>query len=425
MNTDLTKASAEKIKTIKQELEQRYATYVKQGLKLDMTRGKPAQDQLDLANGLLELPGHEITKTNSTDLRNYGVLEGLPKVRELFADLFGITANEVITGGNASLTIMHDLVTQARLHGVGSKTPPWEAEVTKFLCPVPGYDRHFSICEHFGIQMIPIAMNSDGPDMKAIEAAVADDPNIKGIWCVPKYSNPGGQTYSDEVVDRLAQMKTAAEDFRIFWDNAYMVHHLGTGPAPLKNILTACKEAKNDDRVYMFASTSKISFAGSGISALGSSIENINRYRSHISKQTIGPDKINQYRHLQFFKNKEGVMKHMDKHAALLSPKFAVIQSIFKEELDGCNIAKWSNPSGGYFVSLDTQPNCARAVVEMAAKAGVKLTQAGATWPYGKDPNDSNIRIAPSLPPLAEVTTAMQVVATCVKLVAIQKQESK
>lgn len=424
--------SPEQLAERRTQLQSRYAEFQSRKLALDMTRGKPAAAQLDLSAELLNLPGAaDFKNAGGTDCRNYGGLEGLPEVRALFGEFLEVPAEQVIIGGNASLTMMHDTVVRALSHGVpvpgGSTGQPWSAQGSgsgasiKFLCPSPGYDRHFSICEHFGIEMIPVLMNDAGPDMDRVEELVAADESIKGIWCVPKYSNPTGATYSDAVVDRLAQMKTAAADFRIFWDNAYAVHHLTDTPDRLKNIYAACESAGNADRVLIFGSTSKITLAGSGLAVFGASPANIADAKKHLSMQTIGPDKINQLRHLRFLKDMAGIAAHMRKHAAIIQPKFEAVLKILDQELGGAGIATYTRPRGGYFISLETPAGCAAEVVQMAGDAGVKLTGAGATFPYRKDPNDSNIRIAPTLPPPADIATAIEVVAVCVQLSAIQK----
>ncbi len=423
----LTKNDLEQLQA---ELQQRYDAMKARGLALDMTRGKPSPEQLDLANDMLTLPGPDDYKTaNGTDARNYGGVDGIPEAKALFAEYMGVSPDEIIIGGNASLTIMHDCVVRALTHGVPvrdangnlSTSKPWIQGKPKFLCPVPGYDRHFAVCAHFGIEMIPVPLNDDGPDMNEVERLAGADADIKGIWCVPKYSNPTGIVYSDAAVDRFASMKTAAPDFRIVWDNAYAEHHLGDGPAPLKNLLDACKDAGNGERVWMIGSTSKISFAGAGLAFLAASEANIADAKQHLAIQTIGPDKVNQLRHIRFFGDMNGLRAHMDKHALILKPKFDTVLNIFETQLSGADIAEWTRPEGGYFISLDTMPGCASEVVRLAGEAGVKLTKAGATFPYGKDPEDRNIRIAPSLPSVEEITAAMEVVAVCVKLVSAQK----
>jgi len=324
--------------------------------------------------------------------------------------------------GNASLALMFDTVARAMSHGVPGSAGPWgRLPAVRFVCPCPGYDRHFALLEHFGIEMLPVRMLADGPDMDAVEELCAGDDAVKGIFCVPKYSNPTGVTYCDEVVDRLATMKTAAQDFRIFWDNAYAVHDLTDSPPVLKNILESCAAAGNPDRAYVFGSTSKITFAGAGVCAMAASEANMAQVRKHLSLQTIGPDKLNQLRHVRFLRDMDGIRAHMRKHAEILRPKFAAVHEVFESALGGKGVAEWTDPQGGYFISLDTMEGCARAVVRMAADAGVKLTPAGATYPYGRDPHDRNIRIAPTLPPLQEVRRAMEVVAVCVELAAVRK----
>jgi DNA-binding transcriptional MocR family regulator len=420
--TELRNLSHSDLINLRSQLLAEYEAYKARNLKLDMTRGKPAANQLDLSNELsVILDGKDFKAADGTDVRNYGGLDGLPEMKVLFGDLLGAPPNNVVVGGNSSLQIMHDTVVRALLHGVPGSTAPWQSKEPKFLCPVPGYDRHFAICQHLGIEMINVAMNDEGPDMDAIEALAAGDASIKGIWCVPKYSNPTGVTYSDAVVERLAQMPTAAPDFRIFWDNAYVVHDLYDTSSPLLNILDACQKAGNPNRPLIFGSTSKISFAGAGVAAMASSDANVADAKRHLSFQTIGPDKINQLRHVRFFKDVAGVRAHMQKHAAVIRPKFAAVTAIFNEQLSGLGIAQWTAPRGGYFISLDTLDGCAAKVVQLADEAGVKLTVAGATFPYGKDFKDRNIRIAPTLPPLPQVELAMQVVCTCIKLASASK----
>lgn len=426
--SDFQKLNPAELKERQTALAARYAEFQSQKLALDMTRGKPAPEQLDLAKDLLALPGTDDFKSpGGTDCRNYGGVEGLPEMRALFAEILEVPADQVIIGGNASLTMMHDTVVRALLHGVpvgddGQCGTPWsQAGKIKFLCPSPGYDRHFSICQHFGIEMIPVAMDDRGPDMDEVERLVAGDDAIKGIWCVPKYSNPTGVTYADEIVDRLAKMKTAAADFRIFWDNAYAVHDLTDSGDKLKNLYEAADAAGNANRVLVFASTSKVTLAGGGLAAFGASKANIADAKRHLSMQTIGPDKVNQLRHLRFLKDMNGVRAHMRKHAGLIKPKFDKVLEILENELGSTGVATWTNPKGGYFISLDTPKGCAAAVVKMAGEAGVKLTGAGATYPYRQDPNDANIRLAPTLPAPAEIAVATEVVAVCVQLVAIQK----
>ncbi|AUX25090.1 aminotransferase [Sorangium cellulosum] len=421
--TELRSLSPDALASLTRELEARYAAFEARGLKLDMTRGKPSSEQLDLANGMLGLPGaSDLIASDGSDTRNYGGLDGLPEMKAIFAALLEVPAAQVIVGGNSSLTMMHDAVVRALLHGVPDGGGPWAKQPkVKFLCPSPGYDRHFAICEHHGIEMITVDLKDDGPDMEQVERLVAEDQAIKGMWCVPKYSNPTGTTYAAEVVRRLAGMKTAAADFRLFWDNAYAVHDLYAEGDRLADIVSACQAAGNPNRPLVFASTSKISFAGSGVSAMASSPANVADAKKHLGIQTIGPDKVNQLRHVRFFKDHEGLLRHMQRHAELLRPKFEAVTSIFERELGGKGIATWTSPRGGYFISLDTLDGCAKEVVRLANKAGVKLTGAGATYPYGRDPRDRNIRIAPSLPPLDQIRVAMEVVAVCVLLASARK----
>jgi DNA-binding transcriptional MocR family regulator len=420
--TLLAKLSASDRGTLTQELQARYDAFKAQGLKLDMTRGKPSSEQLDLASKLtVALTEADYKGSDGSDARNYGGLDGLPEMKAIFAEMLGASAAQVVVGGASSLQMMHDTVVRALLHGVPGSSEPWGRSKIKFLCPSPGYDRHFAICEHHGIEMITIAIEEDGPDMAEVERLVAGDAAIKGMWCVPKYSNPTGTTYSAEVVRRLASMPAAAADFRLFWDNAYAVHDLYPQTDPLSNVLSACAEAKNPDRAIVFGSTSKISFAGAGVAALASSPANVADVKKHSSIQTIGPDKMNQLRHVRFFKDYAGLTQHMKKHAQLLRPKFEAVTEIFDRDLGAKGVATWTKPHGGYFVSLDTLDGCAAEVVKLADAAGVKLTAAGATFPYGKDPRDRNIRIAPSMPPLAQVRAAMDVVTVCVLLASLKK----
>ena len=408
-------------------LRARYQQFVDAGMALDMTRGKPCAEQLDLSIGLLATVGpDDYRAADGTDCRNYGGVPGLPEARKLLADLMGVDPNEVLIGDNASLTLMHDSVARAISHGVPGGNGPWRG--AKFICPAPGYDRHFAVCEHFGVEMIPVDMGPDGPDMDRVEALVANDPTFKGMWIVPRYSNPTGITLSDATVERLASMKTAAPDFRLMWDDAYRVHHLTDDPAPQRSILAACRAAGCEDRPLTFVSTSKITFAGAGICAMAGSAANIEWMTHHRSKQTIGPDKLNQLRHVRFFGDADGVVAHMKKHAAIIGPKFdAVHRGLDAElgELVELGIAAWTRPRGGYFISFDTMDGCARRVVSMAADAGVRLTGAGATFPYRRDPRDRNIRIAPSLPSLADLEKATEVFAVCVRLATLEALRSK
>jgi len=411
------------LQAIKEKLLARYSAFQEKKLTLDMTRGKPCPEQLDFAMEMLSGDiNREYRSHSGVDCRNYGGLDGINEAKRLFADYLEVADNEIIVGDSASLKMMHDVVIGALVYGVVDSDQPWgKLDRVKFLCPSPGYDRHFAICQYLGIEMISIGMGGDGPDMDRVEELVAADAAIKGIWCVPKYSNPTGITYSDRVVDRLASMPTKARDFKIFCDNAYAVHHLSEIHDSLKNMLAACKEAGNPDRVFLFGSTSKISFAGSGVAMMAASRRNMEFILGKMQFQTIGPNKLNQLRHVLFFKDMAGIETHMKKHATILKPKFDAVLDVLDNELKDSSIASWSRPQGGYFISIDTFPGCARDVINKAAEAGVKLTPAGATFPYGKDPQDTNIRIAPSFPSAADVKTAMELVAICIKLVSIDK----
>jgi DNA-binding transcriptional MocR family regulator len=404
-------------------LDERYLAFKAQHLSLDMTRGKPCPEQLDLSLGLLDCLGErDYRAADGADCRNYGGLDGLPEARALFAEFLEVDPSEVIVGGNSSLAMMHDTIVQALLRGMPGGTAAWRAlPAVKFLCPSPGYDRHFAICQHLGIEMLTIDTTAQGPDMEQVEHLVTADASIKGIWCVPKYSNPTGITFSEAVVERLAHMRTAAPDFRIFWDNAYAVHHLTDTPDRLRNLAAACKAVGKPDRILTFGSTSKVSFAGAGVAVMAGSAANVQHIKASMAIQTIGPDKLNQLRHVRFFRDMAGIEAHMRKHAAILRPKFATVEEVLTRELGGTNLAQWSHPHGGYFVSLDTLDGCGKAVVAMAAEAGVQLTQAGATFPYGKDPHDRNIRIAPSMPSVAEIQKAMELVAVCIQRVSIAR----
>jgi DNA-binding transcriptional MocR family regulator len=414
------------LQTLQEQLRQRYELLQAKKLKLNMSRGVPAPEQLDLSNKLLTVvDGATYQAANGLDCRNYGLVDGLPEVKALFAELLEVDPAEVIVSGNSSLALMHDVIVRGLLLGVPGGAAPWGREPIKFLCPSPGYDRHFAICQLFNIAMITIEMKSDGPDMDRIEELVAADPTIKGIWLVPKYSNPTGITFSAAVVERLARMRTKAPDFRIFWDNSYAVHDLTEEPDRLPNILTACKMAGNPERVLIFTSTAKISFAGGGLGAVAASVANINWLKKLMSIQTIGPDKLNQLRHARFFKDLAGIKAQMKRHAAIIKPKFDKVQEILERELGGAAIASWTKPNGGYFISLDTLDGCAKKVVALAAAAGVALTPAGATYPYGEDPRDRNIRIAPTFPSLDQLADAMEIVAVCIQLASVAKLLSR
>ena len=410
--------------TVKAALEEEYKTLESKGLKLNMARGKPGFTQLDLCEPMLDIinSASDMKTMMGNDTRNYGDLDGIGECRRLMADMMSVKKENVIVCGNSSLNVMYDTISRSFTFGVNGSTPWFKLDKIKFLCPVPGYDRHFKITETFGFEMINIPLYDDGPDMDMVEEYVNNDPAVKGIWCVPKYSNPTGISYSDEVVRRFAALKPAAEDFRIYWDNAYCIHHLYEDTQDeILNILDECEKAGNPNMVYIFSSTSKISFPGSGVSAIASSVENIDYILSRMTVQTIGHDKINQLRHARFFKDINGLNEHMKKHAELLRPKFAAVLDALDSEIAGLEIGSWIKPRGGYFISFDSMPGCAKAIVSMCKDLGVVMTGAGATFPYGKDPQDSNIRIAPTFPSVEEMKEAAQVFVLCVKLVSVNK----
>lgn len=416
--------SKEELLTLKESLNKEYAEAKAKGLALDMSRGKPSAKQLDVSLGLLDTinSSSDLKALDGTDCRNYGVLDGIPEAKKLMADMMGTTPDHVIVYGNASLNIMYDQISRAYTHGILGNTPWCKLDKVKFLCPVPGYDRHFAITERFGIEMINIPMSESGPDMGMVEEYVSKDASVKGIWCVPKYSNPQGYTYSEETVKRMAALKPAAEDFRIFWDNAYVIHDLyDDNKDEIADIISECEKAGNPDMVFEFASTSKVSFPGSGIAALATSANNIADIKKQLTIQTIGHDKLNQLRHVRFFKDINGLKEHMRKHAEFMRPKFEAVESVLEEELGGLGIGSWTEPKGGYFISFDAMDGCAKAIVAKCKEAGVKLTGAGATFPYGKDPKDSNIRIAPSFPTPEEMKQAADLFVLCVKLVSVEK----
>ncbi len=401
--------------------QQDYADLQALKLALDLTRGKPSAQQLDLSNALLGLPGDDFRDADGTDTRNYGGLHGLPELRAIFGELLGVPVPNLIAGNNASLELMHDTIAFSMLYGGVDSPRPWKDEpVVKFLCPVPGYDRHFGITETMGIEMIPVPMDEDGPDVDLIEELVAVDPAIKGLWAVPVFANPTGVTYSWEKVRRLVQMRTAANDFRLFWDNAYAVHTLTLEFTPQIDVLGLAAKAGNPNRPYVFASTSKITFAGSGVSFFGGSLGNIAWYLQYAAKKSIGPDKINQLRHLRFFGDADGVRLQMLRHQQLLAPKFAMALEILGKRLGDAKIASWTEPKGGYFISLDVLPGTARRTVALAKDAGIAVTEAGASFPYRKDPNDSNIRIAPTFPSTDDLRVAIDGLATCALLAATE-----
>lgn len=416
--------SKEELLQEKASLEAAYKSYAQSGLKLDMSRGKPSAEQLDISMGMMDVlnSNTDLSCEDGTDCRNYGVLDGIQEAKVLLGDMIECHPDNIIIYGNSSLNIMYDCIARSMTHGVMGNTPWCKLDKVKFLCPVPGYDRHFAITEYFGIEMINVPMLPTGPDMDMVEELVSKDEAIKGIWCVPKYSNPQGITYSDETVRRFARLKPAAKDFRIYWDNAYGVHHLyDIDQDSLIEILAECKRAGNPDMVYKFCSTSKISFPGSGVAAIATSANNLEDIKKQMKVATIGHDKVNQLRHVRFFKDIHGMEEHMKKHAAILRPKFEMIINTFNEELAGREVGSWIAPKGGYFISFEALEGCAKAIVAKAKKAGVTMTPAGAPYPYGKDPKDSTIRIAPSYPTIEDLKKATDIFVTCVKLVSIDK----
>lgn len=419
--------SVEKLEELRKELTAEYEAYKAKGLHLDMSRGKPAPEQLDLTIDMLThcLDG-DYKSENGIDCRNYGVLDGIPEAKELMMSMLGVSENEIIVGGNSSLQLMYDTIARAMLLGVLGGDKPWSKnEKVKFLCPAPGYDRHFAICESIGIEMITVPYKADGPDMDMVEKLVSEDEEIKGIWCVPMYSNPTGITYSDEVVKRFANLSPKAKDFRIFWDNAYCIHHLTDTPDKLLNVLEEAKKNGKEDMIFMFTSTSKISFPGGGIACIGASAANINFIKSQMTYQTIGYDKLNQLRHAKFFKNADGLKAHMLKHRAIIGPKFDVVLNMLDKEIKPLGIADWHKPNGGYFVSFNGLEGTAKRIVSLCKEAGVVLTDAGATYPYKNDPKDNNIRIAPTFPTVSELTTAMEIFCVSVKLASVEKLLAK
>ncbi|MGN0437771.1 MAG: aminotransferase class I/II-fold pyridoxal phosphate-dependent enzyme [Lachnospiraceae bacterium] len=420
----LKEMTKDELLALKDTLTKEYEDAQGKGLNLNMSRGKPGASQLELSLPMLDVinSSSDMRTVLGNDTRNYGDLDGIGECRKLMADMMSVQKDNVIVCGNSSLNIMYDTVSRSMTHGVNGSTPWCRLDKVKFLCPVPGYDRHFKITEYFGIEMINIPLNEDGPDMDMVEQYVNNDASVKGIWCVPKYSNPTGISYSDEVVKRFANLRPAAEDFRIFWDNAYCIHHLYEDKQDeILNILDECEKAGNPNMVYIFASTSKISFPGSGVSAIATSLENIGFIKNQMTVQTIGHDKINQLRHVRFFKDLDGLKTHMKKHAELMRPKFEAVLDVLNEELGGLEIGSWIEPRGGYFISFNAMEGCAKAIVEKCKEAGVVMTGAGATYPYGKDPLDSNIRIAPSFPTPEEMEAAAKLFALCVKLVSVEK----
>ena len=417
--------STQQLKELQGQLIDQYKAFQSRNLKLDMSRGKPGADQLNLTMGMLDVvnSSSDMKTIDGFDTRNYGVLDGIAEAKQLFAKLYGVSTDEILVGGASSLTMMYDSVVRALLHGVRGGKKPWgQCGKIKFLCPVPGYDRHFAICENLGIEMVMVDMTPDGPDMDTVERLVSQDSSIKGIWCVPKYSNPQGITYSDETVRRFAALSPAAEDFRIFWDNAYCIHDLYEDDQDhLLDLLGELKKNGKEDMAYIFASTSKITFPGAGVAVMMASKANLDFIRKDLSIQTIGPDKINQLRHVRYFQTPEKVLEHMKRQASFIRPKFQAVLEKLDGELGALEIARWTHPKGGYFISLDTMEGCAKRVVSLCKEAGVTLTSAGATHPYGKDPHDATIRIAPTYPPIEELKLAMELFCICVKLASVEK----
>ncbi|MCC0804739.1 aminotransferase class I/II-fold pyridoxal phosphate-dependent enzyme [Methylobacterium sp. W2] len=402
-----------------------YEAFKSRSLKLDMTRGKPAPEQLDLSSAMMALPGNgDHFAEAGDDARNYGGLQGLPEARALFAPMVQAPAAQIVIGDNSSLALMHDCIAWALLKGVPGSVQPWSKEEEPvFLCPVPGYDRHFAICEALGIRMLPVPLTGQGPDMDVVEKLAAD-PAVKGMWCVPKYANPSGETYSDETVRRLASMKTGAPDFRLFWDNAYTVHHLTATRHPLADILALCEEAGHPDRPFIFASTSKVTLAGAGIAVFASSPENVRWFLGRSFFRTIGPDKLNQLRHVRFLKDMAGIEAHMDKQRALIAPKFQAVLDALEARLGGTGAATWTTPEGGYFITVDTVDGAAQRTVALAKEAGIALTPAGATSPYGRDPHDRTLRLAPTFPSLSDVKAAAEGIALCILLAGLETQKA-
>jgi len=412
--------STDDLVALRDQVQSQYDAFKRRSLKLDLTRGKPSSEQLNLSNGLLALPGDaDYLAADKTDTRNYGMPQGLPELRVLLAPVFGVTADQIVLGNNSSLALMHDAIVYALLKGTVGSPRPWSKESrVAFICPVPGYDRHFAICQDFGIEMIPVDLNDDGPDMDAVERLVRDDAGIKGIWCVPKYSNPTGTVYSSSTIERLAAMSAAAPDFRIFWDNAYAVHHLTPERVEIPSMVEACARHGNPNRAFVFGSTSKITLAGAGVALFAGSAPNVAWYLGRVGKRTIGADKLNQLRHVRFLRNTDGLLALMDRHRAIVAPKFASVIDTFERHLAGTGVATWVVPRGGYFITINVLDGCAKDVVRLATEAGVALTPSGATYPFGQDPRDRNIRIAPTFPDIDTLTMAAEGVALSVLLSA-------
>ena len=420
----LDQATPEQLREWENSLSEQYQALQTAGLNLDLTRGKPSAEQLQLSDALDGILNGQYSDRTGTDLRNYGGLDGIPEAKELFSTMVGVKPEEVMIGGNGSLTLMYFSIQTAMLHGVSDADSAWskEGQTIKFLAPVPGYDRHFAVCEHLGIELIPVAMNEHGPDMDQVEKLVQADSSIKGIWCVPRFSNPTGVVYSDEVVQRIAKLaKIAGPNFRVFWDNAYAVHVLNDDAPALANIMDYCRQQGTEDSVYIFGSTSKVTFAGAGVAFMASSPANLAVLKKHLSFTSIGPDKVNQLRHVKFLKDSATLHQHMSHHAAVMKPRFEAVLSSLRSELGDTGMGHWTEPEGGYFVSFDSRPGLAREIIALAAAAGVKLTPAGATFPYGNDPEDKNIRLAPTYPSLNEVEKTMEVFTLCVKLASVKQ----
>lgn len=424
---NLTDASTEQLQQWETSLASEYQQIKARGLNLDLTRGKPSTEQLSLADGLDGILAGNYITDSGVDTRNYGGLEGIAEARKLGSIILDMPADNILAGGSSSLTLMHQAISIAYFFGLAGPESAWKNEdKVKFLCPVPGYDRHFSICEHLGIEMVTVPMTSTGPDMDAVEKLLAGDASIKGMWCVPKYSNPTGVVYSHETVERIARLaRIAGDNFRVFWDNAYAIHDLTNTPAKLTSIFYACRTAGTEDSVIQFASTSKITFAGAGVAFMGASEANLAGFKKSLAYMTIGPDKINQLRHVKFFEREGSLASHMRKHAEIIKPRFSSVLRHLEKAFGDNDLGSWESAEGGYFISFDTRPGLAKEVVKLAAEAGVKLTPAGATFPYGKDPDDSNIRIAPTVPTVEQVDQAMEVFVLCVKLASVRQALSK
>lgn len=418
----LTEMNKGEILTLKNHWDEKYKSFKAMNLNLNMARGKPSPEQLDLSMDMLNILGNKsiINGINGDDYRNYGLIDGIPEAKQLFAEMLGVSKNEIIVGGNASLNLMYDIISDSYSFGINESTPWNKLNKIKFLCPVPGYDRHFAICEKFGIEMINVPTDENGPDMDYVEKLVSEDDSIKGIWCVPQYSNPTGYIYSDETVKRFASLNPKAFDFRIFWDNAYCIHHLTDNPRMILNIMDECKKNGKENMVYIFGSTSKITFAGAGVAAVASSKENISLLEKNISIRTIGYDKINHLRHSLYFKNYQGLLDHMKKHKEIIEPKFKAVNDALEKEIATLDIGSWTTPEGGYFISFDSLPGCAKRIISLCKEAGVTLTGAGCSFPYGKDPEDKNIRIAPTYPSIEELKSAMEIFCLSVKIASAE-----